>query len=173
MTTSDREKLARQWAEKTRDNFMSSSELEEAAADYILATTTPPTMEDVEWDDDIHRGLGAVDDAGQEWVMLQDDGPYISLIGLDLNPVGAKREELTPNGKRYELREKSDHPEVLETLEDYKNAPAKTLVCFHDCEPFLKEDDGGWTVQGGHPWSDEELEGTRRSVLRWGKGGEA
>lgn len=128
----EKHKLARQWAEKFKADAIYVATMGElaAAADVILEHVSPLTMEGVEWDDNIHRGLGAVDDAGQEWVMLQDDGPYISLIGLDLNPVGAKREELTPNGKRYELREIKEpgHPKVLETVEDYQNAPEGTII---------------------------------------------
>lgn len=99
------EQLAREWAESVRDSDPIMSERAHAAAEYILTHVPAPTMAEVDWDDEKHRGLGAVDEAGQEWVMLQDDGGYINCIGLDLNPVGAERGELTPNGKRYELRE--------------------------------------------------------------------
>ena len=127
----DREKLARQWAE-SRQQFDNRSERERAAAEYILATTTEPTMADVEWDDDIHRGLGAVDDAGQEWVMSQDDGNYINCIGFDLDTCGALAADLTPNGKRYELREvtKPDHPvePSTKTMDEYSPTERADMV---------------------------------------------
>lgn len=168
----DREKLARQWAKKTTPKGDRETL---AAIEHILATTSPPTMAGVEWDHEKHHLAGAVfqnagTDTTAEVVMFQKigTGAIFAVDDEDGQPFIGDASKYTPNGKRYELREVPDHPEALVTLEDYKNAPAKTLVCFHDCEPFLKEDDGGWTVQGGHPWSDEELEGTRRSVLRWG-----
>lgn len=175
----EQERLAREWAERKReqakrhweDSGYSIREDTQAAIDYILATTTPePTMADVEWDDEKHRGLGAVDEAGQEWVMLQDDGGYINCIGLDLNPVGAERGELTPNGKRYELREvtgEPEHPEVLSTVEDYEDAPEGTIVAFDNGSPYVKLG-SVWVDRGGHLSPEFGMAGTSRQVLRKG-----
>ena len=135
-------------------------------------------MEGVDWDDDVHLGMGVVDDNGHEWVMIQDDGPYISLIGLDLNPVGAKREELTPNGKRYELREvgsdEPGHPEVLTTVEDYENAPEGTIVSGYSRSVSYKINHRRWEESGllGQ-FTGDEMAGHARDVLRWGPGDEA
>lgn len=45
--------IARQWAEWNKSCEVSSPEIQ-AAADFILAHTTPPTMAEIEWDDDKH-----------------------------------------------------------------------------------------------------------------------
>lgn len=170
----EQEKLAREWAERIKSVPPGyHDQMHHAAADHILATTAPPTMADVEWDDEKHRGLGAVDEAGQEWVMLQDDGGYINCIGLDLNPVGAERGELTPNGKRYELREitEPEHPETLTTVEDYENAPEGTIVKLSEYEePLRKYEQGRWADPYGYKFTNEHLAGTIRKVKRWGWG---
>ena len=188
MTMTDREKLAREWAEYYQGDWPQftpgsrAAELVEkakAAAEYILEHMAPPTMADMEWDDDIHRGLGAVDDAGQEWVILQDDDPYISLIGLDLNPVGAKREELTPNGKRYELREITDVPDHLSELlteTDYLDAPIGTIIVVpgEGTTAVQKLDDNEWGIAGIRTRVDAEAcarasaDHGPGTVLRWG-----
>lgn len=169
----DQERLARQWAELVKSvPEVDYGTKANAAAEYILDHTAPPTMADTEWDDEKHRGLGAVDDAGQEWVMLQDDGGYINCVGLDLNPVGAERDELTPNGKRYKLVEVPDHPEVLETVEDYENAPEGTVVASGSEEPWMKTQDR-WRSRGSTTWTDQAMVRNfplmpNRRVLRWG-----
>ena len=63
----EQEKLAREWADYAKNVAVSSPE-QQAAADFILAHTAPPTMEDVEWDAREHRGLGTVDEDGTESV---------------------------------------------------------------------------------------------------------
>lgn len=148
-----------------------------AAAEHILATTTPPAMDEVEWDNEKHRGLGAVDEAGQGWVMLQDDGGYINCIGLDLNPVGAERGDLTPNGKRYELVEVTDkpdqadepeYPETLTTVEDYENAPEGTIVASNGQweVPHMKQNGLWW--RSGIASDNEFMARNCHPVLRWG-----
>lgn len=54
--------VAREWAERAMNLDLSDDVPRcgyRAAARYILATTTPPTMADVEWDDEVHSGLCA------------------------------------------------------------------------------------------------------------------
>lgn len=128
--SNDRERLAREWAVAITSVPNIHSAITQAAAEHILATTTEPTMADVEWDDEKYRGAGATDTNGKTWVMSQNDGDYISCIGLGMNTCGAPAEELTPNGKRYKLVEvtEPEHPAMLTTVEDYENAPEGTIV---------------------------------------------
>lgn len=227
MTMSDREKLARQWAEETRDNFMASNELEEAAAEHILATTTPPTMEDVEWDHEKHYLAGAVfQNAGTgttaEVVMFHKDGSG-AIIAVDVEdgrPFIGDASKYSPNGKRYGLREvgagepdvrraralvedlardhklvdltdgklarvmnevldalapeKPDHPEVLETIEDYRDAPVGTVVTRTTgggVHMKYGADDWRYTGLSGSD-TDFDMAGSLHRVLRW-RGGEA
>lgn len=98
--------LARQWAERNKACEVSSPEIQ-AAANFILAHTTPPTMADVEWDDDEHY-LAEAETNGVKVVMLAQHGDVIRCIqppnagGI---VVGLPRQELTPTGRRYTLTE--------------------------------------------------------------------
>lgn len=183
MTNQD--KRARKWAEYILGNGAYVDDDALAAAEFVMTNTKPETMADVEWNDDEHRGMGAVDKAGQEWVMLSDDGSYINLVGLDLNPVGAKSEDLTPNGKRYELIEVgatvSQHenagddqpgwPKALETVRCYESAPVGTVVC-RSISPrivYCKTGYGIWEETGRERrFASYEMGGVVRVVLRWG-----
>lgn len=99
--------IARQWAERNKTCEVSSPEIQ-AAADFILAHTTPPTMAEIEWDDDKHYLAEAMDRFGTTVLMLgETDGGNIRCIV----PVKRLHEQLTPpdnltpTGKRYELKE--------------------------------------------------------------------
>lgn len=113
----DREKLARQWAEEELKR-VSGAVGSTAAAEYILEHTAPPTMADAVWDEEKHYLAGATNSIGDtECVMIAEAEDMIvhAELGEDrvlLTSPGA----LTPNGKRYELREITEpgHPEVLE-----------------------------------------------------------
>lgn len=166
------EKLARQWAEETRDNFMSSSELEEAAAEYILEHTAPPTMVDVDWDHETMPGTGALTKNGRLWIMRDDAGDAIDCISTDLAEIAfVAKEGLTPNGKRYELREivKPGHPEILETVADFRGAPEGTVVARDNLSPWWKTDDGTWErIYDEKSDTGMAFQHGVYKVLRWG-----
>ena len=65
-----------------------------------------PTMAEVEWDDDVHFLAGATTPIGREAVMLwhddEDTGNIITTTGE------WRRDQLTPTGRKYELKEKSN-----------------------------------------------------------------
>lgn len=168
--SNERERLAREWAKYAKKREVSSPE-EQAAAEHIMATTTEPRMDEVVWDDEKHLGAGATDTNGTVWVMSQNDGDYINCIGLDLSTCGALAEELTPNGKRYELREVTDgeHPETLTTEEDYENAPEGTVVAEPRWQAWQKRATGKW-VYAESKRDSGSIAGTERRVLRWGWG---
>lgn len=125
------EKLARQWANDYLKNIDADALPElHAAAQVVLAHTAPPTMADVEWDDDTHYLAGCMSPYGSI-VMLRPQGANMIVHDLnsDLTEV-FDSDDLIPNGKRYELREVGagepdapTHPETLTTVEDYENAP--------------------------------------------------
>ena len=142
-------------------------------------------MADVEWDDKEHAGLGVQVPSGDNRVLISSDTPSLWLTALPdfTDFLLFNRNSLTPNGKRYELREigagepdvrraralveelardhklidltdgrlarvmnevldalaenKPDHPEVLETLEDYQNAPEGTLAASVNGEGYF------------------------------------
>lgn len=132
---------ARQWAKdaKAAPNIEYSVETL-AAIEFVLANTNEPTMADVEWDDEKHHMAGATLPGGGEVVMVWPDAHNPDLI---ITKEGEwARQELTPNGKRYETVETTGesaavradepdepvHPAVLVTEEDYENAPAGAIV---------------------------------------------
>ena len=177
------EKLARQWAERKRKQVQ--RHLEDAgyfpredtmaAIEHILATTTPPTMADVEWDDEKHYLAGATTSEGGSVVMLWHDDIDTDHIITDKEEW--RRDQLTPNGKRYELREVTDkpdepnHPATLTALEDYEDAPEGTIVARDDHAPLLKRGPNAWTTEYSSLAYDGDMAGTERQVLRkgWGK----
>ena len=172
----EQEKLAREWADYAKNVAVSSPE-QQAAADFILAHTAPPTMEDVEWDDKEHHGQGAVGEDGVEWIMV-DMRPDRRIVGIspDFRKVrGLRPEWLTPNGKRYELREvaddQQDHPKVLRTVEDYENAPNGTVVACRWSDPWTKDGSRQYPwVRGDEKLRDTDMAHVEREVLRWGWG---
>ena len=101
--------LARQWAEWNKSCEVSSPEIQ-AAANFILAHTTPLTMADVEWDDDKHClreaehpeygkviMLSHINYCNQIAVLWSGNRKYIDLC--------VAPEDLTPTGRRYTLTE--------------------------------------------------------------------
>lgn len=181
----------RQWAENFKADSLYGSTMDElvAAADHILATTTPPTMADIEWDDDKHYLAGATTPDDTDCVMIWSD---LDLSGDIVCDDSAWRpDQLTPNGKRYKLVEVTDkpeegeptvssgekvgpdqpnHPETLTTVEDYENAPEGTIVALSRFAPYVKKLGGSWSNMTGRRFSEERLAGTSRKVLRWGWG---
>ena len=150
-----------------------------AAAEHIMATTTEPTMADVEWDDEKHRSMGATTPAGYEVVMLWVDehecfdNEVTRLIVTDVGLWDPK--SLTPNGKRYELREAGTvkeslivHPETLTTLEDYEGAPEGTIVASNGKweVPHMRQNGLWW--RSGIACDNEFMARNCHPVLRWG-----
>lgn len=98
MTRSDAQ-IAREWAEGFIKHAASAQIVDAdalTAARHILATTPPPTMEDVGWDDAVHAGLCAEHEVHGLVRMLYEDGEEIDCIlpGMSLLMISA--EELTP-----------------------------------------------------------------------------
>ena len=96
----------------------------------------------------------------------------VDQMNISYAPVLEDPKDLTPNGKKYELREvgapeQPEHPATLETLEDYENAPAATIVAQPGYSPLMKSHDGNWW-RGGGERPNGVMAGTKRKVLRWG-----
>lgn len=101
--------LARQWAEWNKSCEVSSPEIQ-AAANFILAHTTPPTMADVEWDDELHYLAEAEHPKLGKVIMLSRSGHrsdiYYLRSGVDGRVIGLDSpDKLTPTGRRYVLQE--------------------------------------------------------------------
>lgn len=168
----ERERLARQWAERIKSVPELRYDLDaNAAADFIFEHTSPPTMANVEWDDDKHYLAGATGPFGDEVVMMwYDDGTDHIFTNGEEWP----RDRLTPNGKRYELREvgapeQPEHPATLATDQDYENAPVGTVVAELGGWARTKGFCGDWS-DGATWFTDREMANKERQELRWGWG---
>ncbi|MDK8242143.1 hypothetical protein [Corynebacterium coyleae] len=173
----NQEKLARQWAEKYL-RYADESDSAElyAAAQIVKANTTKPTMADVEWDVDEMPGTGALTKHGRLWIMRDDVGDAIECISPNLAEIAfVAKKGITPNGKRYELREVGDdapepsHPEVLKTVEDYEDAPEGTVVDI--CGTVAIRQRYGWCVTGYRYKldNDEMFQQGEGVAVRWGE----
>ena len=113
--------LARQWAEQVqqtdaeyeRKGRRYSGDPMRAAAAYILSHTPAPTMAEVEWDDEKHRFGEAEHPLWRTVIMLEPaEGKMIEVFIPHLREFRyriARRETLTPTGKRYTLTEVETH----------------------------------------------------------------
>lgn len=177
--------IARQWVE-SNINALKPTEptagVREAIERHILATTIPPTMSDIEWDDDAHAGLCAEHPKyGTVGMLEKDTHGDILLIHAEegrlrtrwthphhLTPLPGTHLDLTPrSGSEPETT--PDHPTELTTLEDYRNAPEGTIVAQDSDRPFVLIYElwmSSPTVMRDH----DEMAGIRRRVLRWGWG---
>lgn len=184
-----RKRLAREWAKDCQGEgkLPAYGIAAQAAADHILATTTEPTMADVEWDDEKHYLAGATSElTSNEVVMLGPRAGMIDCFRIETGKtISTTRNALTPNGKRYELREvgatvspdendapaQGEYPRTLTTVEDYENAPDGTIVAVPGWNtlPLLKRD-GVWHRDRLIFESGELVDDRTTEVLRWGWG---
>ena len=63
--------------------------------------------------------------------------------------------------------DKPAHPEFLETVEDYENAPQRTIVAIGDAAPWMKLG-AAWVSATWSGRSSELMDDAPRRVLRWG-----
>lgn len=177
--------LAREWAEQNYPEWVKIAEgtlaadlLEKAkaAAEYILATTEPEIPELNRWD--------GVEVYGREWIVWSvSETGELQLLSADGGIYAHDfAENVTPNGKRYKLVEATvsqdenvaddqpDHPEYLETEEDYWNAPVGTVVSRYGMAPWWKKDNDTWCRF--YDEASNELMASKLhtfKVLRWGE----
>ena len=169
MNNTETARLAREWADTRNPDTL--TDLARAAREHILATTTEPTMADIGWDDEEHRLAGATTPEGTEVVMMWHDADETNQI-ICLNSAW-EPDRLTPNGKKYELREvgapeQPAHPETLATEPDYRNAPHGTIVDIDGTVAVRGWD--GWylaNIAGAHPPKSMSRRG-EGNVIRWG-----
>mgnify|MGYP006988283993 CR=1 FL=1 len=176
----NQEKLAREWATKyLKWNAYEDSPELHAVAELVLANTKPATMADVEWEDSEHFLAGATANDEDEEIMLTKYDGQIITASLDDPPAIwiHQARDLTPNGKRYELREAGDdqpeRPKVLCTVEDYGNAPVGTIAAINGYDPIIKGNDGWGSTSEGENTSEETARRAvaERKILRLGWNG--
>ena len=179
----NQDQIAREWAVEYLDNLPEfgavwAAELVEkakTAAEYIMATTKPETMDDMIWEEDKYHLAGATTQRDGDVVMMFLDGSWDGKESLICCDKGAYYPSaLTPNGKKYKIVELPDHPTHLDSVQGFWDAPEGTVVGTDDGLPWWKG--GGIWVCGdgsGRRTSNEmfEEEGSVE-VLRWDWGGE-
>lgn len=170
----DRDNIVRQWAE----NYLRSAKREDdpvlyAVAEYAMATTKPLTMADVKWDANLHFLAGATTEDGDEVVMLSvrgESGILTASLDGSREDLEFSASELIPNGKEYDLRkitDTHDHPDFLEVLEDYEDAPDGTIVINQFGHSLTKRYDR-WDAGSFYLSSEEMSDHTKHRVQRWG-----
>lgn len=169
-------RLARKWADNAMLMPVDLDGLAAAAVEYIRTTLPPLNMAEVEWDQTAHHLAGATTTSGHDVVMLElhsstDIGAY-RLDSRDLTFYAG--DELTPNGKRYEVREavEDPHSEALGTVAEFNAAPDGTVVAADGylSVPMVKQH-GKWMRAGDtNPLETDFLVGAPKRVLRWGWG---
>ena len=181
------------WAESIINNPDADTKSDSyAAAEFIIANSATPTMDDVIWDDAKHYLAGATEHDGTEVIMLiQNFGGGINVLSVDTIDQKfaiktAQRETLTPNGKRYRIQEvaasedqnadtDNAYPKVLRSIADLDTAPECTIIAHPDSIlPYIKRSDKKWAELGLYRTytSDRfiEDEDLPIQVLRWGQG---
>ena len=156
---------ARAWAQGATSSVVL---VEREAAKALLDLLPPKTIAGIGWDHDTHHLAGATTRNGDEVVMMWLDDIESGLIICETDAWEPKA--LTPNGKRYELREISepDHPKTLTTEQDYKDAPLGTIVADNGAVPSVKWKPRTWSTSLNSPCPDGKMAGFSRKVLRWG-----
>lgn len=155
------EALMRSWAEVALQNE-GHDPRRDAVARFILKNVDDPY-------EGIEVGSVCIVKFGDEervalrgktaWYLCENDEAF-----SDVTDVVEVVSELVPKST-------PDHPEVLETQEDYENAPAGTIVAGNFCFPRMKDDAGLWVACGdGSADSYSVTMGlAARHVLRWGE----
>lgn len=161
MTTNDAQ-IAREWAERaveSAENAQPVSEGALAAARHILATTTLPTMADVEWDDEVHAGLCA-EHAGGEVVRMVNatiSTTWIRYILPNGEISGGSSKLLTPiPGTKINLTPRRE-PEPESTPESTPEPEQESTPEPEDVKP---------DPQPGEAWLIE-YEGKRYEAIYW------
>lgn len=184
---------AQQWA---WEYMLCNAELPEDAQDdeyraaqYILVTI-PLTVAQRNWGDKQIFMQGVVDKIGDrlhDVVMVgpvDGDPDYLYCIKPDSSWGKVRKDQLIPNGRRYELREVTDmpaqadepeqsepeHPETLTTVEDYENAPEGTIVALQASASVWVKSDGMWRRGDYDTRTSASMAGVSRTILRLGWG---
>lgn len=163
----DQQERVYDWAVKVTSSPEKYSEDEIISAEYILTTMPKKTMADVVWNDHKHYLSGATHkDKEVDRIMLDDYDGLIFNAGLEGNYLlQSSPGELIPNGKKYKYVEVTEHPEVLETEEDFENAPEGTVIApMHE---FVREKREGVWVSKKVDWRGKQGYQKFR-VTRWG-----
>lgn len=171
---------AREWARQVMDNPGYTSPFMQTVAKTLLDLLPKMTMAELEWEHDLHHLAGATTPDGKEVVMMWLDDVESGLVMCD--NAGWEPSRLTPNGKQYKLVEATvssnenvgpdqpEHPTVLETEQDFEDAPEGTIVTKRGCGPWVLLENGMWVTTSAEYPSGRMTITAPYTVLRWGWG---
>lgn len=160
MTGHTRDQLIDAWDAIDRMDAY-DSDLE--AIKSVLPERPKQTMAEFGWDQD-KNFLWEAEHGGTKVAMLgyQLDGYTILTDKGHIDP-----RHLTPTGRRYKLVLDDGHPEYLDTMQDYENAPSGTVAAAPGEFPRVKDGSVWYAPDSIAMTSHETMAGTRRRVLRW------
>lgn len=146
-----------------------------SAARTILANDGARAMDEISWDPDKHALASAMlddedEDTLHEVIMLRVSGDYIEYVTFDGEMGDHLRSHFTPTGTRYELTEKIDHPRVLVSESDFKDAPTGTIAAKPGYAPWWKESHAAWSDTEDFVFSTNMPDHGPLIVFRWGPG---
>lgn len=158
---------AREWAEyitSVRELHGDYAPQARAAARFILDNTTP-TLPDPLF------GARATHPEYGEGIVTSHfpggGGNVRFMFSNDAIGDGTSYWWVEPSSLTFHTPETPDHPEYLETEQDYANAPEGTIVAGNDAVPKVLLD-GMWRHIYLGSADHEGMAGARRRVLRWG-----
>ena len=124
-------------------------------------------MKELGWDNEyILAESDTFDGDVEKVVMLYVGNFYGTEIGTNAGIFDPKN--LTPTGRRCKLVLDHDHPEYLETEQDYENAPEGTVAMDAASLATWMKNDEGWDTNFQANETNIDMSGERRRVLRWG-----
>lgn len=144
-------------------------EFKYSAAKFIIEKTDPLTIKESGWNEKEHHLAGATNRVGEDVVMLRDrdfgssGGYLIACVDGDYNP-----DALTPNGKKYEVREVTSD---LST-EQIDELPVGSVVAAPGCRPFVKITSESWMSSTQVLTSSLLADYENVTLLRYGWGDE-
>ena len=156
--------IARRWAQIAREDKRLATQ---EAAKALLALLPEPTLDEIGWDWDTHHMAGAITPQEEEIVMLwyDDDANLVMCHESVWRP-----DELTPTGKKYRLVEDPDHPTILKTEQDFKDAPLGTIVARAGFSPWMRNNEAIWLCAADTDRSSNDMAYYGPwTVLRWGR----
>ena len=139
---------------------------------FVTEEKELPTIADTGWKDE-YRGMWAevMDDEALCLVMARGGSSAVWVMGKNAHESGyiaSSNLVLRPDLATVSF---SPHPDYLETLEDYENAPAHTVItCSWEetCPDLVKYSNGEWAGVGIDNYDySANLAGARRKVLYW------
>lgn len=110
-------------------------------------------------------------EVGSAWIVKAEDEERVAVRGKTTWYLCETDDSFSSEHQAVEVvselvpKSTPDHPEVLETEEDYRSAPVGTIVASDFCDPWVKDGPEIWSGSKTNPAMTSDV----RRVLRWGE----